>query len=338
MDYYRLPKNIRQIGGNEDQIKVYLEDYVNSFIHRCLQETKSGKGVLLGRKERINGVDYLFIKGAIATNERLKNNEAMKYFPDLEVCGCFILDGIEEISHLQLMKMFEENYSTEGQVLYYIHGQDEEFYIKSYENEMRKLNGYYIYYERNEEMQKYMEQDFLHKPREETEKKEIRPKVKKQREQSYWKKTRRRESGMIDLVIRTVSLVGIFLLAFVIFSDQISITKIGNKTTDSSVESVESIKVNATVTESISESEEQSNGENIEETQVVSTEEASAESVGSSLVIPLAYTVLKGESIASISLKFYGTLDMVDKICEMNEINNPDYVQAGQKIQLPKRE
>jgi LysM repeat protein len=337
MDYYRLPKNIRQIGGNEDQIKVYLEDYVNSFIHRCLEETKSGRGILLGRKEKINGMEYLFIKGAIAADELSKDGEEMRYFPDLEICGCFVLDGMEEISHLQLMKMFEENNSIEGQVLYYIHGQDEEFYIKSQENEIRRLNGYYIYYERNEAMQKYMERDFWHKPRGETEKKENLPKIKKKREQSYWKKEKRKEPGMVDLVIRTVSLVGIFLLAFVIFSDQISITKIGSKT-DSSVESVESIKVNATATESIEESKEPSSSEKVEETQITSTQESSAESVGSSLVIPVAYTVSKGESIASISLKFYGTLDMVDKICEMNEINNPDYVQAGQKIQLPKRE
>ena len=134
---------------------------------------------------------------------------------------------------------------------------------------------------------------------------------------------------MLDIVVRTVSLVGIFLLAFVIFSDQISITKIG-KNTKSEVESVETLPVAASVTESESQIE--------TETESESQTESESASKASAVIIPKAYTIAKGESIASISLKFYGTLDMVDRICELNEISNPDYVTVGQKIQLPKRE
>ena len=34
MEVQKIPKNIRQIGGIEDWIKVYVEDYVVTYIHR----------------------------------------------------------------------------------------------------------------------------------------------------------------------------------------------------------------------------------------------------------------------------------------------------------------
>ena len=327
MNDYRLPKNIRQIGENEEGIKIYLEDYVNTFIHRCITngERKSSTGVLLGQKERINGIDYLFIKGAIETrSQSIDDEEIKKYFPNLVVCGCFYFDKLEQMSRLQLTKMFEEAYPLQGQVLYYIHGQDEEFYIKDLEHGIRRVGGYYVYYERNEQMQAYMKEKLKNKvevkPREPDIPKESISKKKEIR----GKKKKRRENGMLDIVVRTVSLVGIFLLAFVIFSDQINVTKIGSKNKSE----VETLPVAASVIESESSSQVESE----------SLSESESSSEVNAVIIPKAYTILKGESIASISLKFYGTLDMVDSICELNEISNPDYVRVGQKIQLPKRE
>lgn len=341
MNDYRLPKNIRQIGEQEDGMKIYLEDYVNTFIHRYVSsgEENSG-GILLGQRERINGVDYLFIKGAIETNNPLESKglenaqiagKIKTYFPDLVVCGCFFFDKLEKVSRLQLTKMFEEHYQSEGQVLYYIHGQDEEFCIKDAQSGIRKLAGHYVYYERNEQMQAYMEA----KSHDKVEVKPREPDIPQEpirKERIRGRKKKRRESDMLDIVVRTVSLLGIFLLAFVIFSDQISITKIGSNN-KSEVESVETLPVAASVVES----------ESVAESESLSKQESESESGESSsevnaVIIPKAYTILKGESIASISLKFYGTLDMVDKICELNEISNPDYVRVGQKIQLPKRE
>lgn len=325
MNYYRLPKNIRQIGENEEGIKIYLEDYVNTFIHRCItsEENENITGILLGQRERINGIDYLFIKGAVDTEDDIK-----KYFKDLEVCGCFFFDKLEQTSRLQLTKMFEESYPSEGQVLYYIHGQDEEFCIRDLQHGIRKVAGYCVYYERNEQMQTYMEARLKNKIEVKPREPDI-PQEPIKKEAVKGKKKKRREPDMLDIVVRTVSLVGIFLLAFVIFSDQISITKIG-KNNKSEVESVETLPVAASVTESESQIE--------TETESESQTESESASKASAVIIPKAYTIAKGESIASISLKFYGTLDMVDRICELNEISNPDYVTVGQKIQLPKRE
>ncbi|KIR02380.1 hypothetical protein P261_01195 [Lachnospiraceae bacterium TWA4] len=326
MNYYRLPKNIRQIGEKEDGVKIYLEDYVNSFIHK-----KTKGGILLGHRERIGGMDCLFIRGAIETEDPFKEvhqhyDEINKSFPELEICGCFYYDGLEQVSRLQLIKLFEEAYQSKEQVLYYLHGQDEDFYIKNKEDGIKKLAGYYIYYERNELMQNYLKlMEHKDEPIQEVTK-EITsgpPKKKKQLD-------------VAEIVVRIGSLAGIFVLAFIIFSNQISIIKPSSNDT-------QTLPVVATLpSESFSQSE-SSQSETLMETQQGSVSENESESesqtpVANQLVLPKSYIISKGESIASISLKFYGTLDMVDKICSMNDINNPDYVQVGQKIHLPQRE
>ena len=47
------------------------------------------------------------------------------------------------------------------------------------------------------------------------------------------------------------------------------------------------------------------------------------------------YIVQPGDTIASISRKHYGTMEMMKKICELNEISDGDYIQVGEKIVLP---
>ena len=47
------------------------------------------------------------------------------------------------------------------------------------------------------------------------------------------------------------------------------------------------------------------------------------------------YTVQKGDTLAKISKKLYGTYSKVDEICQLNGIDNGDRILAGDKIQLP---
>ena len=47
------------------------------------------------------------------------------------------------------------------------------------------------------------------------------------------------------------------------------------------------------------------------------------------------YEVQKGENLREISLKVYGTDKYIKQICEQNQLNNPDEIQAGQKLVLP---
>ncbi|MCL2350922.1 MAG: LysM peptidoglycan-binding domain-containing protein [Firmicutes bacterium] len=53
------------------------------------------------------------------------------------------------------------------------------------------------------------------------------------------------------------------------------------------------------------------------------------------LSFPLSYTVQDGDSLSSISRKFYGNTDMVRKIMDANGIKNADYIYRGEKLVLP---
>ena len=63
----KLPKNIRQIGERDDVVKLYVEDYVNTYLKRLYpaggQDLRAG--LLLGTAETNEGMSYVFIDGAL---------------------------------------------------------------------------------------------------------------------------------------------------------------------------------------------------------------------------------------------------------------------------------
>lgn len=65
---FTLPKNIRQMGQFGDTYKIYVEDFVYTYVHRTLhmekQEHEIAAAVLLGKTYRRNNQEYIFISGA----------------------------------------------------------------------------------------------------------------------------------------------------------------------------------------------------------------------------------------------------------------------------------
>ena len=59
----KLPKNIRQIGEKEQIAKLYVEDYVNTYLKRLYptdgQDLRAG--LLLGTVEINDGTPYIFV-------------------------------------------------------------------------------------------------------------------------------------------------------------------------------------------------------------------------------------------------------------------------------------
>ena len=47
------------------------------------------------------------------------------------------------------------------------------------------------------------------------------------------------------------------------------------------------------------------------------------------------YVVQKGDNLAAVSRKIYGTTDKMKDICKKNNIENSDQIYAGQKLMLP---
>lgn len=309
MEQNKLPKNIRQIGEKEDWIRVYIEDYVHTYIQRLrgLEESGVSGGMLLGRRQRINGIMHLFIRGAVVAEDPFWRDpgqtpgqlkaESSVYFPDLEICGYFVSSRQDRSSEVDLVRIFETHFPSEYQILFNVRDQDEEAFAYSGHSLVR-LAGYYIYYEKNEEMQSYiirqeslrvlgqknageMQEEFSSGEMKKTSGKKMEragkignrfEKAGKTSEKTgnrsektgkriigipgrdrpggnegsgeSGEKERRMAAGAKpsagkkmkkgDLVVRIVSVAGIFILAFLLFSDQIKFNKVDETTADSS--------------------------------------------------------------------------------------------------------
>ena len=181
----KLPKNIRQIGSPSDNWKIYMEDYVYTYLHPTAEEEKQSKKVciLLGKVER-EEKNYIFISGAIAV-EPFKEVSALpqfteevweyiykqmkEYFDELEIVGWSIETAFWP---LHLVSEFENIHRR------YFEGSEKVMFLNDYEDMEEKFyrlqngnlvgqGGYYIYYEKNEPMQNFMVQQYQKSPTEE---------------------------------------------------------------------------------------------------------------------------------------------------------------------------
>ena len=72
---FGLPRNIRQIGLIGDDCRIYMEDYVYTFLVRLARSEKKPEeqaaktAVLTGETKYRGGTLYLFIKGAIIAED-----------------------------------------------------------------------------------------------------------------------------------------------------------------------------------------------------------------------------------------------------------------------------
>lgn len=173
--YPKLPKNIRQIGERDNIVRVYVEDYVNTYLKRLLP--KGGQdlraGLLLGNLEEHGGVPYVFIDGALEMEGITEEGEKVNFteeswkkayqsmedlFPKRTVQGWFLcgLPG-SALSPLNYWKQHGQYFSGSNKVMYLNSGLEgeEALYITSSDG-FYKLRGHCIYYERNQMMQDYM--------------------------------------------------------------------------------------------------------------------------------------------------------------------------------------
>lgn len=179
----RLPRNVRQIGSGDDKRKIYVEDYVMTYIGKLWDnpELENTAGVLFGTVKYSEDCTYIFVSGAMAAEHVVFSGsgiifsdkswtgvyENMKeYFNDLEIVGWFLVrdDSAMEVDE-SLYKTHVDNFAGVDKLLLLADAKEkeEEFYI--YHNAgLERQQGYYIYYEKNEGMQAYMVEKKQGKP------------------------------------------------------------------------------------------------------------------------------------------------------------------------------
>ena len=173
--YPKLPKNIRQIGERDTSVKLYIEDYVNTYLKRLYptggQDLRVG--LLLGETRAEDGMPYLFADGALEmegvtadgakvefTEEAWKRayHQMEQMFPRRNILGWFLCGAPGcALSPLDYWKQHSQYFSGKNQLMYLNCGlEGEEVIYEASEDGFYKLRGYSIYYEKNQMMQDYM--------------------------------------------------------------------------------------------------------------------------------------------------------------------------------------
>lgn len=365
-----LPKNVTQIGEVNKDCKVYVEDYVVSYMKQLNQsaQDKGATVALYGKRQLENGISYFFLYGACKIEQlsrevrhlsqaQLQEIERLrkKYFPELEFAGYRILNG----------EMIDGVHICEQEICRYI-------------------GGYARFYEKNDAMLAYMltvrEQPEPEKV-DRTKYEEVQKRQEERRgtvssgtvddaQPVEWLK--RNTSTSPNLQKMRLAAVGGFallcLLGIGTFREKELIgdrpLNGGDVAASAAVEQgasqKETLKMEdkleqALLTENqsmeslemaesleIIESQEKTEKEDIPEKEcltgaqseeVMPSEEVTQTSQKGSGAV--AYIIQPGDTLISICLRQYGSDVRLTDVCSMNDISNPDDIKEGQIILLP---
>ena len=178
---FNLPRNIRQVGLTTGNMRIYIEDYVYTFLTRLARNAVgSGKeqgcvAVFTGETKWNNGITYLFIRGALMVEDmeaasdhidfsekiwaKIQEDQA-KYFPGQEITGWFFSRPQMYMETDELLTRIHLRYFGGEKVLMLMEPAEKEEAFFFFENGlMVRQRGYYIYYEKNPEMLHYMERE-----------------------------------------------------------------------------------------------------------------------------------------------------------------------------------
>lgn len=171
----KLPKNIRQLGDTDQVVRLYVEDYVNTYLKRLYPAGKQTLrvGLLLGSVEQYDGTPYIFVDGAMEFEDVETDGEKLLFsesawkkayqgmeesFPKRTIQGWFLCGSpASQLSPLNYWKQHSQYFAGKNQLMYLNHGLEgeEAVYVTS-EDGFYRLKGHCIYYERNQMMQDYM--------------------------------------------------------------------------------------------------------------------------------------------------------------------------------------
>ena len=181
MQDFTLPANIKQIGSIGDGIRIYMEDYVCTFLQQYAESAGFEERLawLVGRQMVIDGQPFLFVAGAIYglhaekheghlrfTEKSVDYAEDMldEHFPGMEIVGWMQ----SQPSYGTYLNQFYGAYHLRQfrkahQVLFVMDPLERTnaFYIANPvaiapTDRMAEITGYFIYYEKNTNMHDYM--------------------------------------------------------------------------------------------------------------------------------------------------------------------------------------
>ena len=378
----KLPNNIRQVGTPGEKIKIYIEDYVMTYLNQITGEKPAGQkmALLLGEKVRKEDTDIYFISAAMAAvpvewkedHFKLSSDEwaalydrINQYFKNKHILGWFLSrPGQAASADGQIEKVHTDNFKDKGSLFYTADPLDREDAFYLYENgHLFRQYGYYIYYDRNEDMQNYMieirQENHIEEqgtPGFQNRLSEKKNDHRIKREVMVGKKKRNMkwvpQAAVLLLILAVVGIKRNLPGAVVPAGRQMigsgeTESAAGTADTAGHLDLVESIVQQAE--QSVSEKGDQESADNTdaeqdtgESGQIHDTEqkdgqketalEEMTEVMGNAYK---SYTVKDGDTLLKISRNYYQDAAHVEAIRQLNQIEDPDYIYPGMVLRLP---
>ena len=374
---WNLPKNIRQIGLAGENYRIYIEDYVYTFLHRaaqakCQQEEDSGiLAVFLGENRWQSGTGYTFIRGALLadageiTEEHIEitqnmwqkiHEEQEKYFEGQEIVGWFLArQSLPMVVSELIGKVHRNQFGGEKILMLMDTAEQEEAFFRYENNFLVRQSGYYIYYEKNTQMQNYMLEknpEIQEESQETVQDDAVRAfrsliqKKKKEEPEETEEKTSVFSYAATACIVLALAVVGVrFYRNYQVGQNiegetrtasadimqeteitQIPAASVQQVTPTSWAELTESPKITPTA-----ENEEESTGQD-NSGQASSDQDSETTSA---MQTRGSYTIRPGDTLYQISIENYGTMDKVADICRANGISENEIIYPGQIIVLP---
>lgn len=169
-----LPRNIRACGQGGGALPVYIEDYVETYIRRLTESgfPECSAVILVGQVMETEIGRCLFIRGAVNASKICDGDRPVfgesiwsevyekirLYFPCDEVVGwCVAGPGFRMLQEEVFLRAHIDNFADCEKVFCCYESLEKELVLRICEGgSFRTLPGYYIYYEKNDEMQSYM--------------------------------------------------------------------------------------------------------------------------------------------------------------------------------------
>ena len=367
----QLPKNIRQIGSPAGHTKVYIEDYVITFLNSLSMDknTYVRGAILFGEKKQIGNDLVIFIRGAIeGQNLELDLDETVfddevwreiyqqkeRLFSGLDVIGWALLRmGFSVRLNDKIKKTHFENFPGEGKVLYMmddLEGEDA-FYVFRGED-LSRQNGYYIYYEKNPMMQNYLverRQDIkevqtyekmMESRRDEKLIQQFREKISKKTKSNQRKGRIRNISTAAAVTIMMIMGGTMYYYAgqdqSINFKEVVNgaVHTMGKGVSDqiSTKSPTTSVKITKRLDTATQTSKHKKEQKTIQST---IKQKQKTQKVSSGQYKSDTYTVKSGETLVSISRKVYGTQKLVQRIKKANALSDENQIYPGQKLIIP---
>lgn len=170
-----FPKNVKQIGNVCDEPKIYVEDYVDTYLNQIKEKavTEPVAVVLTGEILDMDGQEVVYIAGAIKLQEihvegaeiniseetwKQMEEEKQAFFSGQDEVGwCLIISGQPMGLSRGINKIHGKYFEKENTVFIWRDAIDtEEIYYANKFGELMQMGGHYIFYEKNPSMQSYM--------------------------------------------------------------------------------------------------------------------------------------------------------------------------------------